>query len=100
MPEMTLFHCIEFSRRKKFTSDSWQLTHIKLRHPEHHQVERQKNLTIRSAPRRIEPAQRRESNANKDSVEDFDLCAYLEHVEKIADSESQPPPPPLPRPDI
>jgi len=46
-------------------------------------------------PGRVEPAQRRELNPNKDPVEDLDVFPYLEQVENIADSETQPAPPPL-----
>jgi hypothetical protein len=35
-------------------------------------------------------------NADTDSVEDLDTFPYLEHIEKITDSKSEPSPPPLP----
>ena len=97
MPEKTPFRCPELSCRKNFTSVSWRLEHIKLHHPEHLQVARQKNLTICSPPRQVGPTQCRESNTNQNSDDDLDAFPYLGHVEYIADSEPQPLPPPLPR---
>jgi len=93
MPEKTCFCCSEFSCRKKFTSDSWWLKHIKLYQPELLQAARQKDLTFRNAPQHVESTQRHEFNVINDSVEDLDTFPYLEYIENIADLESQPPPP-------
>jgi hypothetical protein len=93
MPEKTPICRPEFLSWKKFTSDSWRLKHIKLHHPERLDVACPKNLTIRSAPQRVEPTQHREFNVNKDSVEDLDVFPYLEHVENIVPSMSHQPPP-------
>jgi hypothetical protein len=71
-----------------FISDSWQLQLIKLHYPEHLEVA--KNLTVRSAPRRVEPAHGREFNTNKHSVKDWDAFPYLEDIKNNADSEFQP----------
>jgi hypothetical protein len=46
-----------------------------------------------SVPQHVRPAQPCEFNTNKDSVEDLDTFHYLQQVENIADSESQPLPP-------
>jgi hypothetical protein len=82
-----------------FTSITWRLKTIKLHHRKPLQVAHQKNVTIRSVARGVEHAQRRELNAMKDSFEDLDAFPYLELIEIIADSESQPSPQ-LPQMDI
>jgi hypothetical protein len=90
MPEMIPFDCPQFSCRQTFTSDSWCLKHIKLNNPEHLQVAHQQNLTVLSAPQRVEPSQHLEFNTLKDSVEDLDAFSYLERVKHITDLQSQP----------
>jgi hypothetical protein len=95
MPEKTPFHCPELSCRDKFTADSWRLKHIKLYHPEFRQVAHQEILTVHSVPRHVEPTQHHQSNTNNISVKDFHGFPYIEHLEHITDSESQPPRPPL-----
>jgi hypothetical protein len=97
LPEKTPFHCPEYSCQKYCTSYCWRLQRNKLHHSEHLDGALQKNLTVRSVPRPIEPAQLHELNANNDLVEDFDVFSYLEHRDHIADSESPPLSPPLPR---
>ena len=92
MQEMTLFHYPEYIYRKKLASDTWRLKDIKSHHPKQLQVVCQKNLTIRSSHRRVEHTQHCESNTNKDAGEDLDTFAYLEYVENITHSQSQPPP--------
>ena len=62
---------------------------------EHHHVASQKNLMICSAPPLVEPAQHGEFNANTVSVEDLDTFPNLEHLENIADLQSQSLSPPL-----
>ena len=90
LTEKTELCCPKCSCRKKFTSDNWQLEHIRLHHPEHLHVSN--NLTVHSTPRRFESGGHPELNPNTDSVEDFDAFPYLEHIETIPDPEFQPPP--------
>jgi len=85
MREKTPFRCPECSSRKKLTSNRWRLKHNKLHHPERLQVAPQQNLTIRSAPRRVEPTHGHEFNSYTDSVEDLDAIPYIEHVTNVAD---------------
>jgi len=92
MPEMTPFHCPWFSCPKKFTSDSWRQNHIKLHHHEDYRVAHGNNLTIWRVLWHVEPAQYDEFNANNDLAEDLDNLLYLQYIEKVACSESQPPP--------
>jgi hypothetical protein len=100
IPEETTFHCAEVSCRRKFTSDSWQLQHIKISHSEVLEVAHQENLTICSTPAHIEAAQRRQFNANNGSGKDLEVFPYLECIECIKDVESESLPPPSPRTEI
>jgi len=95
MPQKTPFHWPKFSCRKMSTSNSCRLQHLTLHPLEHLEVTHQKNLTIRSIPCHIEPAQPHEFNAKIDSVKDMHAFPYLKHLENIKDSESEPPPPHL-----
>jgi len=97
MPQKTPLHCSEFSCQMKFTSASWQLKDIKLHHPEHLEVAPWMNLTIRSAPRLVEPAHCQQFHNINYSVEDLDAFPQLEQVQYIADTDSQRMPPPLHR---
>jgi hypothetical protein len=85
MPEKTTFRCSDFSRQKKFTSDSWPLKHINIHNPEHLQVTNQQNLTILRGPQHVEPGQHHEIGTKKHSVEDFDAFSYIEHAENNTD---------------
>jgi protocatechuate 3,4-dioxygenase beta subunit len=76
-------------------SDTCQLQHIKLHHPENLHVELQKNRTIRSDSQCVDPAQSWKFNTNQDCGADFDLVVYLAQVENIAEAVVQPPAPPL-----
>jgi len=96
MQETTPFRRPEYSCWQKFTSHSWRLKYIILHHLEHLQVAHQKNLIVCSAPQRFEPSQCCEFTTMWHSLEDLGALSYLEHLENIADSESQPSPPPLP----
>jgi len=93
MPEKTPFHCPDFPCWKKFTSDSWQLKHIKFHHPEHLHIA--KNSTVCTAPRSVQSAQPPEFNANNNSVEDLDQFRYFEYAENIAASMTYQARPPL-----
>jgi hypothetical protein len=97
MPDMMSLRFPEYSCRKKFISDSWRHKHMKLHHAEHLQVPCEKNLTVRSMPRGVEPAQRRVFNPSIHSLGDLDHFPYLEHLQHITEWESLPQPPPLPR---
>lgn len=57
-------------------------------------------MTIRSVPRPVESTQQCDFNAKKDSIEDLDAFPYLELLQIIADSESQPLPSSVPLMDI
>jgi len=93
--EKTPICCTQFSFWNKFTSGYWRPKHIKLHHPDHHQVACQMSLSIRTTPRRVEPNQHCDFNSHRDSVKSLDTFHYLQHLENIADAESQPLPPSL-----
>jgi hypothetical protein len=76
-----------------------RLNHIKLLHPEHLEFALQKDRTNTNTTQPVETAQHRKFCANRHSVKDLDGFPYLEHIQKIIDSASQPPPP-LPRKEI
>jgi len=68
---------------------------MNIHHPEHRQVAHLNYLTSCSAPRHVERARGSEFNTKEESAEDLNPFPYLEHIEIIANVESQPQPPTL-----